>query len=104
MSTMTARQALSAILANSTPLEAAARLGVHNAHVYNAIHGKVSPTLVDALRQCELIPEPARRRRYHFVLDEEDEREFLEWRERRRFTEADIGDIIMWEIRVAWRR
>ena len=95
MSTMTARQALSDILANSTPLEAAARLGVHNAHVYNAIHGKVSPTLVDALRRCELIPEPTRRRRYHFVLSEEDEQVFLEWRERYALNERLMGDAVM---------
>ena len=95
MSTMTARQALSDILANSTPLEAAARLGVHNAHVYNAIHGKVSPTLVDALRRCELIPEPTRRRRYHFTLSEDEEREFLEFRKCFGVTESRLGSFVV---------
>lgn len=96
------REAVTALLAQSSVKDTADALGVNITHVYRARRGDYTPTLLKALTAAELIPEPPRRRRYHFTLSETDEQLFLEWRKRGRFTERDIGDLIMWEMQVDW--
>ncbi len=69
----TPRRAIRGLVALDTPQKVAGDLGVHNAHIYRAMKGDFTPTLIKRLKELDYIPGPRRRYRRCIEFDTAEE-------------------------------